>query len=123
MNSWKQIVSVLLVSVFFAAAPLAQRRKPRKVPANANQVSPPAVVALYAKLRRFAPTVLTADMSSLSANDRKALEKIIAAAKYMDPLFRRQVWSGNEALLADLDRRKDPVWAHYFLINSGPWSR
>jgi hypothetical protein len=123
MNSWKQIVSVLLVSVFFAAAPLAQRRKPRKVPAEANQMPPAAVVALYPKIRRFAPTVLTADTSSLSANDRKALQKIIAAAKYMDPLFRRQVWSGNETLLADLERRKDPVWAHYFRINSGPWSR
>ena len=123
MNSWKQIVSVVLVSVFLAATPLAQRRRPRKVPADANQVAPPDVVALYAKIRRFAPTVLTADTSGLSANDRKALQKIIAAAKYMDPLFRRQVWSGNEALLADLERRKDPVWAHYFRINSGPWSR
>ncbi len=123
MNSWKQIVSVLLVSAFFAAAPLAQRRKPRKVPANANQMPPAAVVALYAKQRRFAPTVLTADTSGLSANDRKALQKIIAAAKYMDPLFRRQVWSGNEALLAELELRKDPVWTHYFIINSGPWSR
>ena len=81
MNSWKQIASLILVSVFLAATPLAQRRRSQKVPADANQASPPDVVALYAKLRRFAPTVLTADTSSLSANDRKALEKIIAAAK------------------------------------------
>ncbi|MEP6707714.1 MAG: hypothetical protein ABJC05_09350 [Pyrinomonadaceae bacterium] len=122
MNSWKQIVSLVLVSVFVTATPLAQRRS-RKVPANANQVAPSDVVALYAKMRRFAPTVLTADTSTLSANDRQALQKIIAAAKYFDPLFQRQVWSGNQALLAQLERRKDPVWAHYFRINSGPWSR
>jgi len=53
---------------------------------------------LTAKIRRFAPTVITADVRQLSANDRKALDKIIAAAKLFDPLFIRQVWSGNAAL-------------------------
>ncbi|MDQ2855187.1 MAG: hypothetical protein M3R68_02570, partial [Acidobacteriota bacterium] len=87
------------------------------------QKAPPDVIALDAKIRRFAPTVLTADTSRLSPNDRKALQKIIAAAKYLDPLYRRQVWSGNEALLKKLQDYKDPIWAHYFLINAGPWSQ
>ena len=54
--------------------------------------------SLDAKIRRFAPTEITADVSQLSAGDRQALTKIIEAAKLLDPLFLRQVWSGNEAL-------------------------
>ena len=81
---------------------------------------------LARKIRRFAPTLLTANTSSLSANDRKALNKIIEAAKWMDPLFRRQVWSGNEALHKTLEADKSVVGRqrlHYFKINKGPWSR
>ena len=81
---------------------------------------------LEKKIRRFAPTVLKADTSRLSANDRKALGKIIGAARFMDPLFLRQVWSGNEALKKKLEADKSVVGRqrlHYFLINDGPWSR
>lgn len=123
MKLLKQIVLVALVSTVVASAPLAQRKRPRKAPTDAEQQPPPRDVALGAKIRRFAPTVLTADTSRLSLNDRKALQKIIAAAKYMDPLFRRQVWSGNEALLRKLEGYKSAAWMQYFRINSGPWSR
>lgn len=81
---------------------------------------------LKAKIARFAPTVITADATKLSANDRKALDKIIAAAKLFDPLFIRQVWSGNEALLKKLEADKTPLGQlrlHYFRINKGPWSQ
>ena len=78
------------------------------------------------KIRRFSPTELTASTAHLSANDKKALAKIIEAAKLMDPLFLRQVWSGNEALKKKLEADKTPAGQlrlHYFLINDGPWSR
>jgi Peptidase family M49 len=81
---------------------------------------------LEKKIRRFSPTTLTADTSKLSAGDQQALAKIIAAAKLMDPLFLRQVWSGNDALYKKLLADKTPVGVqrlHYFLINDGPWSR
>ena len=81
---------------------------------------------LAKKIRRFSPTVLTANTARLSVGDRKALQKIIEAAKLMDPLFLRQVWSGNEALKQKLDADKSVVGRqrlHYFLINDGPWSR
>jgi len=81
---------------------------------------------LAAKIARFAPTVITADVSKLSVNDRKALDKIIAAARLFDPLYIRQVWSGNEALLKKLEADRSPLGKlrlHYFLINKGPWSQ
>src|SRR6185503_7739515 len=62
----------------------------------------------------------------LSAGDRKALVKIIAAAKFLDPLFLRQVWSGNAALEQKLMADRTAIGKqrlHYFLINDGPWSR
>ncbi|HEY6120028.1 MAG TPA: hypothetical protein VIV66_08725 [Pyrinomonadaceae bacterium] len=82
--------------------------------------------ALEKKIKRFAPTPLTADTSGLSPNDRKALAKIIEAGKYFDPLFLRQVWSGNEGLYEKLKADNSGAGRdrlHYFRINNGPWSR
>ena len=81
---------------------------------------------LARKIARFAPTTLTADTSKLTPKDRQALDKIIAAAKLLDPLFLRQVWSGNEALEKKLLADKTAAGRqrlHYFYINDGPWSR
>ena len=81
---------------------------------------------LAKKIARFAPTTLTADVSKLTPKDRQALDKIIAAAKLLDPLFLRQVWSGNDALEKKLLADKSPLGRerlHYFYINDGPWSR
>src|SRR2546428_11079392 len=75
---------------------------------------------------RFAPTEVAADLSKLSAADRRVLAKIVEAAKIMDALFLRQVWAGNEPMLLDLVRNESPAGRarlHYFLINKGPWSR
>lgn len=81
---------------------------------------------LNAKVRRFAPTVITADTSALSAGDRRALAKIVEAARLLDPLFLRQVWSGNVALKHRLEADKTPLGRarlHYFMLNDGPWSQ
>ena len=75
---------------------------------------------------RFAPVDLTADISKLPDNERKALAKLVEAAKVFDALFLRQVWNGNESLLLDLMRDGSPLGRarlHFFLINKGPWSR
>jgi hypothetical protein len=112
------IVSLLLLgTLLFANISGMQRRGAKKVAGDPE---------LAKKIRRFAPTVLTANTARLSASDRKALSKIIEAAKLMDPLFLRQVWSGNEPLLKRLEADKTPVGLqrrHYFRINNGPWSR
>lgn len=81
---------------------------------------------LARKIARFAPTVLTANTARLSAKDKLALNKIIEAAKLLDPLFLRQVWSGNAELEKKLLADKSAVGRqrlHYFYINDGPWSR
>jgi len=82
--------TALVVNVF-----ASQRRR-------AAQVTSSEATSLNEKIRRFAPTPLTANTAQLSPGDRKALQKIIAAAKYYDALYLRQIWSGNEALLKNL---------------------
>ena len=75
---------------------------------------------------RFAPTEIRADLSKLSAADRKVLAKLVEASKIMDAIFLRQVWAGNEAMLIDLARDQSAegrARLHYFLINKGPWDR
>ena len=98
---------------------------------NSNKVDAPKTMApegssLETKIARFAPTEISVDVSRLSEGDRKAFDKIIEAAKLMDPLFRRQVWAGNEALLAKLEAdisAEGKARLHYFKINVGFWSR
>jgi len=65
--------------------------------------------AIEKMINRFAPTDITANTAGLSADDRKALDKIIEAAKLMDPIFLRQVWSGNVALQKTLEADPTPL--------------
>src|SRR6059036_1446978 len=119
MKIWKQLTSLTLFSILLAVVLPAQR-----MGSNAPRASDPG--SLPAKIRRFSPTGLTANTSRLTPRDRLALGKIIAAAKLLDPLFLRQVWSGNDALKKKLEADKTVtgrMLLHYFLINDGPWSR
>jgi hypothetical protein len=74
---------------------------------------------------RFAPVEIRVDTSRLSPGDRKALPKLIEAARVIDDIYLTQVWSGNHALLAKLRTDQTPLGKarlHYFLLNKGPWS-
>jgi hypothetical protein len=91
-----------------------------------TQANGAEIVELNARIRRFSPTVITADASRLAATDRRALSKIIEAARLLDPLFLRQVWSGNVALQTRLEADRSALGRarlHYFMINDGPWSQ
>ena len=119
MKTWKQIIVVMVISLLITAAPLAKKMRTRQSDTAAD-------LALPGRIRRFAPTVMTANTARLSPNDRKALLKIIAAAKYYDSLYLRQIWDGNEALLKKLQADKSFLGSprlHYFMINKGPWSQ
>jgi hypothetical protein len=102
--------------VFCLAAPLCHGQEKPKMTGT----------QLVTKIRRFAPTEIKADVSGLSKNDRQALDKMIEAARLLDPIYLRQVWSGNAALYKKLEANRTDmgeVLLHYFKINVGPWSR
>ena len=76
-------------------------------------------------IARYAPVELHADASKLSPGDQKALAKLLEAARVIDDIFLKQVWSGNVALRAQLVRDKSELGVarlHYFDLNKGPWS-
>ena len=85
----------------------------------------PDLAQLQKMTARFAPTELKVDISGLSEGDRKALAKLIEAARLIDPIFMQQYWSGDLALYARLQKDTSPLGKarlHYFWINKGPWS-
>jgi hypothetical protein len=87
--------------------------------------APANLADLNAMTKRYAPIALTADTSQLSAGDKKAIAKLIEAAKIIDVLQLRQRWSGNEALRSALQKDSTPLGKarlNYFWLNKGPWS-
>jgi hypothetical protein len=90
---------------------------------------PAAGVPDEARLRgmtaRFAPVDIGADVSALPESERRALARMVDAARVLDGLYLRQVWGGNEALLLRLLEDKTPLGQarlHAFLVDKGPWS-
>jgi hypothetical protein len=93
----------------------------------------PSTTELRTMTARFAPTEISADVTRLPENERKALGRLVDAARVMDSLFLRQVWAGNDAMLQQLAheaatstgaaRADADARLHYFLVNKGPWSR
>ena len=109
-------VAVLAVSCSRAATP----------PASSVAPTDPMLQNLQMMTARFAPVDLTADLSALPASEQQALAKMVEASRVFDALYLRQVWEGNEPMLAALAADETPLGRarlHYFLLNKGPWSR
>src|SRR5437016_136276 len=83
------------------------------------------LASLQKMAARFAPTEVAADAGDLPPPERAALAKIVEAARLMDTLYLRQVWSGNEPLLLELSQDATPLGRarlHLFVLQKGPWS-
>ena len=90
-----------------------------------NKEALPGLSQLEAMSARFAPTALRVDTAKLSAGDRQALPKLIEAARILNYIFLQQMWDGNLALYAQLQKDTTPLGRarlHYFWINKKPWS-
>ena len=121
-----RFVVIILVSAVVTAC--TGETPVKESPAPAAPAAAPPASPLRTMTARFAPADIGADLSALPENERQALARLVEAARIMDGLFLRQVWSGNDALLETLARQTvaSPEAAdtlHYFLINKGPWSR
>src|SRR5512135_1569023 len=74
---------------------------------------------------RFAPVTLHYDDSRLSPGDKKALPKLVEAARVLNFVFMDQLWSGDRALYEKLRKDTTPLGKErlrYFWLNKGPWS-
>jgi hypothetical protein len=86
----------------------------------------PDEARLRAMTARFVPVDLGADVGALPESERRALAKMIEAARVLDGVYLRQVWAGNEALLLELLADSSSLGQarlHAFLVNRGPWSQ
>ena len=95
------------VAVFFALASALAGfgcRSQDQAPPGAQPPADSMLQRYQSMAARFAPVDLTADVSSLPANEQQALTQLIEAAQIFDSLFMRQVWAGNESMLVALTR-------------------
>ena len=85
----------------------------------------PDLAQLVEMSARFAPVKLHYSESALSPGDRKALSRLVEAARVLDDIFMDQLWSGDRALYARLQKDATPLGRarlQYFRLNKGPWS-
>jgi len=120
--------TLVVIALALAVSAGCGREQVTQPAVQTSQTSPvdPEVQKLETMAARFAPVDLTADVAGLPENERRALARLVEAAKVFDALFLRQVWEGNESLLLDMVRDNSPLGRarlRYFLINKGPWSR
>ena len=113
--------TILIAATAFAVALISS-----SVSADPAQSSYPGVAELNRLAARLTPVDLKADLSGLPANEKASLAKQVAAARLMEAIFLRQVWTGNEAMLmqliadhSDLGRAR----LKNFLQHKGPWDR
>lgn len=101
--------------------------EPTHTPAPPTSTPPkPKEDPVQTKVDQFVPAKLSADVSRLPASERAALDKLIAAARLLEPVFDRQAWAGNPALRAELVKDTSPEGKSklaYFDIMRGPWDR
>jgi peptidase M49-like protein len=115
--------------VAFASAPPHGRAPAKRVRAarSAAAAAETSIVPDIAKrLAQYAPTPYQADLSALSAEDRRVLAKLATAGHFIDEIFLRQVWAGNPELRREMAAWKGERAAaarQYFEYNFGPWDR
>lgn len=72
------------------------------------------------EMAQYTTVRLTADLSTLSENERRMVPLLIEAAAAMDTVYQRQVYPPRDSLLASLS---DGAMRRYVQINYGPWDR
>ncbi len=76
-----------------------------------------------AELNKLVPVALECDLSGLSVADKKALAKVVEAARVQDDLFREQVYVDNPRILQELKNSSENDYLQLFKIMFGPWNR
>lgn len=97
--------------------------KPTETPMEAtpdDEVAGAASIA--ARLARFAPTELTADLSGVPPGERAVLVELLHAARLMDEIFLRQASVDNPAVRQEVAAIGPPLET-YFQLSFGPWDR
>ncbi len=79
-----------------------------------------AGTSVEAKLARYTPVRLTADLGGLSGREREMIPLLIEAAQEMDTIYWQQVYPARDSLLG---ATADSATREYVVLNYGPWDR
>ena len=99
----------------FALACAADDQTPATNAADAASTS-----SMKAKLAKYTPVRLTADLSTLSAREREMIPLLIDAARAMDRVFWQEAFGPPESLMKGIH---DADMRRFVEINYGPWDR
>jgi len=112
------VVPILAVAAIAAGCGGAERPAEAQAPGLAQELD--AMYEQHPDFVRYTPVTLTADLSSLSDDQRTIVRLLIEASTEMNGLFWKQAYGDRDALMASLD---DPGLREYAGINYGPWDR
>lgn len=79
-----------------------------------------ASIDIKKELSKYTNVKLTADLSSLSENEKQMLRLFIEASRIMDSLFWYEAYGDRDEILSKIS---DPDLIKYVEINYGPWDR
>ncbi len=79
-----------------------------------------SVFSVAGRLAKYTPVRLAADITGLSASERRMLPLLIDAARAMHDVFWIQSYGNRDSLLSSI---ADPLAREFAVINVGPWDR
>jgi len=117
----------LLLSFLFACQNVAFGGIPRSSDLGETQIyNNYSLDALGVKISEYAPVTVTSNIEDFTDNEKKVLDLIIEAAKYMDPIFNRQVYRWYNRVRENLESDSSELakaQLDLFNMMRGPWDR
>ena len=108
----KKIAFIVLAAVVFTSC------KNEEKPAEASPET--SATPMQENLSKYVSVTLTADLSTLTENQRKMLPLLIAASEKMNALFWYEAYGDKDELLGSVS---DADTKRFIEINYGPWDR
>ena len=121
------LLCLAMLALASCAGPAEEAPAPSAQQGQAPEIQ--IVPDIEQRLAKYSPTPLEADLSALSPEDRRVLDLLVQAARQMDEIFLRQVWTGNPEMRdkakawTDKDGKARVAAREFFDVNSGPWDR
>ncbi len=119
-------IVTLALAAGWACSPATET--PASGPEGETEMGEPWVAPdVAARLARYAPTELAADLAGVPEGERAVVAELVQAARLMDEIFLRQVWEGNpefrQRVAAHAAASGDETLVTYYDLNFGPWDR
>ncbi|MFD2824421.1 Zn-dependent hydrolase [Lacinutrix iliipiscaria] len=111
----KKIWILCIASVFMFSCK-SEDKKDTEVEENVEV----KLTEMQQNLNKYVNVKLTADLSSLTDNEREMLPILVDAANKMNDLFWYEAYGDRDALLSEIS---DEDTKKYVMINYGPWDR